>query len=223
MKAYNDWMIEEWSGSAPGRFIPMIIIPLWDPALAAAEVERTAALGAKAIAFSENPYALGLPSIHSRDRYWDPLWTAAQDTGMPICTHVGSSSKLPTTSPDAPFIVTMILAPFNAGITCADWLFSGLFVRFPTLKLCLSEGGIGWMPYVLERCEYSLERQGAWLSTMEMSLNFDEAGTNLEVTPADRAINYSESPTKLFRDHSMDALSMTNTGLGLSTSSASTM
>ena len=39
VKAYNDWMIEEWCGSAPGRYIPLIILPLWDPALAA-EAQR---------------------------------------------------------------------------------------------------------------------------------------------------------------------------------------
>ena len=60
----------------PGRFIPMMIIPLWDPVAAAAEIERTAALGAKSIAFSENPTKLGLPSIHTD--YWDPVFQACE-------------------------------------------------------------------------------------------------------------------------------------------------
>jgi predicted TIM-barrel fold metal-dependent hydrolase len=201
VQAYNDWMIEEWSGSAPGRFIPMIILPLWDARLAATEVERTAGIGAKAIAFSENPHALGLPSIHDRDGYWDPLWSAAQDTGMPICCHIGSSSKLPTTSPDAPFIVSVVLTPMNAAWTCVDWLFSGLFIRFPRLKLCLSEGGIGWIPYVLERCEYSLDRQGAWSAKKELSLEFGDTGVKVIMKDSDRAANYSVPPTQLFRDH----------------------
>ena len=72
VQAWNDFILEEFAAAYPGRFIPMMIIPLWDPAAAAAEIERTAALGAKSIAFSENPTKLGLPSIHTD--YWDPVF-----------------------------------------------------------------------------------------------------------------------------------------------------
>src|SRR6478752_6137326 len=61
VKAYNDWMIEEWCGTVPGRLVPLIIVPLWDPAEAAKEIERCASLGAKGISFCENPSRLGLP------------------------------------------------------------------------------------------------------------------------------------------------------------------
>jgi predicted TIM-barrel fold metal-dependent hydrolase len=120
---------------------------------------------------------------------------------MPICCHIGSSSKLPTTSPDAPFIVSVVLTPMNAAWTCVDWLFSGLFIRFPQLKLCLSEGGIGWIPYVLERCEYTLDRQGAWSAKKELSLDFGEDGMKVVMKDSDRAANYSVPPRELFRDH----------------------
>ena len=43
VQAYNDFMLEEWCAAVPGRFIPLVLVPLWDPHLAAAEVERTAA------------------------------------------------------------------------------------------------------------------------------------------------------------------------------------
>ena len=98
VQAYNDWMIDEWCGAAPGRFIPLIIIPLWDPVAAAVEIERCAAKGATAFAFSENPEPLGLPTIHDPDRYWDPVMAAAQDTQMVVCMHVGSSSTMPVIS-----------------------------------------------------------------------------------------------------------------------------
>ena len=45
VRAYNDWMVEQWCGSAPGRYIPLIIIPLWDPQEAATEIRRNAARG----------------------------------------------------------------------------------------------------------------------------------------------------------------------------------
>jgi len=95
LQIYNDWMIDEWCGTVPGRQIPLVIIPLWDPALAAKEIERCAAKGARGLAFSENPEPLGLPTIHDPGRYWDPVMAAAQDTETIVCMHVGSSSTMP--------------------------------------------------------------------------------------------------------------------------------
>jgi predicted TIM-barrel fold metal-dependent hydrolase len=164
VRIYNDWMIEEWCGAAPGRLIPLVILPLWDVALARTEIERTAALGAKAFTFPENPYKLGLPSIYDKDKYWEPLLHAAADAGMPACTHIGSSSALPQSSPDASIEAALTLLPVNLMTTMIDWIFSGVFIRVPELKLCLSEGGIGWIPYALERCDHSFhQRESAFL------------------------------------------------------------
>jgi predicted TIM-barrel fold metal-dependent hydrolase len=102
LQAYNDWHLEDWCGAAPGRYIPLMLIPIWDPALAAKELERVAAKGATAFCFSENPEPLGLPTIHDPDRYWDPVLAAANDLQMVACMHVGSSSTMPVISTDAP-------------------------------------------------------------------------------------------------------------------------
>ena len=163
VQAYNDWMIDEWCGSAPGRYIPLIIIPLWDPKAAAKEIERCAAKGARALAFSENPTCLGLPSIHDKDRYWDPVWAAAQDAEMVVCMHQGSSSHRFEMSDDAPHLATIAwgIGSKLSG-TLIDWLFSPVFLRYPRTKIALSEGGIGWMPYFLERAEQVLEKQKYW-------------------------------------------------------------
>jgi len=198
--AYNDWMIDDWSGQVPGRFIPMIILPLWDPVAAAAEIERCAAKGAKAITFPENPTPLGLPSIHARDRFWDPVMRAANDTGMPLCTHIGSSSQLPTTSKDAPMIVHISVQPVNLMLTTADWVFRGAFARFPQLKLCLSEGGIGWIPYVLERLDTTWDHQRAWASKGHVTLGDAVAGKGGEIHD-EAAWTYDTPPSEIFRQH----------------------
>jgi predicted TIM-barrel fold metal-dependent hydrolase len=170
VQAWNDFILEEFAGDFPGRFIPMMIIPLWDPKAAAKEIERTAALGAKSIAFSENPVPLGLPSIHTD--YWDPVWQACNDTGFVISTHVGSSSNLIRTSPDMPTLAFMAYsAAANQAGTLLDWLFSGNFVRYPNLKLALSEGSIGWIPYFLERAEQVVDKQRYWASKYDINMN----------------------------------------------------
>jgi predicted TIM-barrel fold metal-dependent hydrolase len=151
--AYNDWMVDEWSAGTDGRLIPLCIVPLWDPHEAAAEVRRNAARGVHAVCFSEIPYHLGLPSVHDPDGYWDPLFAACAETDTVVCMHIGSSSKMPATSPDASAAVQATLSFNNAMGSLSDFLFSGVLVRFPTMKLAYSEGQIGWLPYILERAD----------------------------------------------------------------------
>jgi predicted TIM-barrel fold metal-dependent hydrolase len=158
--AYNDWMVDEWCGDSGGRLIPLPIIPLWDAELAAAEVRRNADRGAHAVCFSEIPAVLGLPSIHTGD--WDPFFAACAETRTVVCMHIGSSSKMPATSADAPVAVAATLSFGNAMSSLTDFLFSGVLVRFPDLKLAYSEGQIGWIPYILERADDVWLEHRAW-------------------------------------------------------------
>ena len=160
VRAYNDWMVEEWCGGSSGRLVPLCLIPLWDADLAATEVRRNAARGVRAVAFSEIPPHLGLPSIHSG--HWDPFFDACADTGTVVCMHIGSSSKMPATSVDAPVAVAATLSFGNAMASLADFLFSGVLVRFPDLRLVYSEGQIGWLPYILERADDVWREHRAW-------------------------------------------------------------
>src|SRR5215207_1159340 len=72
VRAYNDFVIEEWCPAGPpGMFVPTIISHLWDPALGADEIRRCGEKGARAISFPENPVPLGLPSYFTD--HWDPV------------------------------------------------------------------------------------------------------------------------------------------------------
>ncbi|MCX4090879.1 amidohydrolase family protein [Nocardia sp. alder85J] len=164
LKAYNDWLVEDWCGSAPGRYIPLMLIPLWDPRLAVTEMERMAERGVTTFAFSENPAPLGLPTIHDKDRYWDPVMSAAADLGMVASMHVGSSSQVPKIAPDTPFMANLTWGAMRTSGTMLSWLFSDMFEKYPNLKIALSEGEIGWMPYYLERAEQVLDKQRHWVA-----------------------------------------------------------
>jgi predicted TIM-barrel fold metal-dependent hydrolase len=197
VRAWNDFILEEFAGAHPGRFIPMMIIPLWDPKLAAAEIERTAALGAKSIAFSENPTKLGLPSIHTD--FWDPMFQAASDANQVISMHVGSSSNLIRTSDDMPTLAFMAYsAAANQAGTLLDWLFSGNFERFPGLRIALSEGSIGWIPYFLERAEQVIDKQRFWASRFDINMN---AAHDRGESFGEASFNLDTDIRKLFKDH----------------------
>jgi len=161
LKAYNDWHVEEWCGTYPGRFIPLMIPPIWDPQEMAAEVHRMAAKGCHAVSFSENPEKLKLPSFHSD--HWDPFWQACSDEGTIVCLHIGSSSQLVITAQDAPIDVLITLQPMNIVQCAADLMWSRVIREFPDLRISLSEGGIGWIPYFLERAEQVLDKQRYWV------------------------------------------------------------
>ena len=160
IRAYNDWMIEEWCGDSGGRLVPLAIVPLWDAHLAAEEIRRVRAKGVKAVTFSEIPAYLGLPSIHSGE--WDPFFAACDELGVSVHIHIGSSSKMPSTSADAPPLVASALTFGNAMSSLVDYLLSGVLVRFPNLKIAYSEGQIGWLPYVLERTDKVWEHNRGW-------------------------------------------------------------
>ena len=160
LRAYNDWHIEEWCGTYPGRMIPLAITPIWDPQLMAAEVRRVAAKGCHAVTFSENPTKIGLPSYHSD--HWDPFLQACVDTGTVLCLHIGSSSQTVMTSADAPIDAMITLQPMNIVQCAADLVWSPMFKKFPALRVALSEGGIGWVPYFLERIDYVYSHHRAW-------------------------------------------------------------
>ena len=166
VRAYNDWMVEEWCGDSNGRLIPLTIVPLWDAELAASEVRRNAERGVRAVCFSEIPAHLSLPSIHSGE--WEPFITACEDTATVICMHIGSSSRMPATSGDAPVAVAATLSFNNAMASLADWLFSGILVRHPKLTLAYSEGQIGWLPYALERADDVWLEHRAWAGVKDL-------------------------------------------------------
>jgi predicted TIM-barrel fold metal-dependent hydrolase len=162
VRAYNDWMVEEWAGDSDGRLIPLCIVPLWDPQLATAEVQRNAARGVRAVAFSELPGKVGLPTIHDPSRYWEPFFAACAATDTVVFMHIGSGSHWITSSPDAPPGVTATLVFLTTAMALTDWLFSGILARHPRLKVCFAEGQIGWMPYVVERADKLWAKGDIW-------------------------------------------------------------
>lgn len=181
VRAWNDFSIDEWSAAAPGRFVPLAILPLWDIDLAVTELQRVAAKGARTVSFPDSPVPLGLPSFHHD--HWGPLWDVFEDTGIPVSLHFGSGSFVPGFSfsaaalapnaaggayqqistrrnagepakDDVPPAVSFVVYATNLMWSTTDLLLSGQLQKHPGLKFMLSEGGIGWIPYIAERADW---------------------------------------------------------------------
>jgi predicted TIM-barrel fold metal-dependent hydrolase len=172
VRAWNDWHIDEWAGAYPDRIIPCQIPYFLDPDVGAAEILRNADRGFKAVSFSESPQQLGLPTLHSG--HWDPMLRACDATETVLNLHIGSSGTSPSTAPDAPPDTIGVLFFGYAMFAAVDWLYSLAPVRFPNLKICMSEGGIGWVAGLLDRLDHMLsyhEMYGTW--------------TGIDLTPAE--------------------------------------
>jgi predicted TIM-barrel fold metal-dependent hydrolase len=163
IRANNDWHKEVWADAYPDRIIACQVPYLLDPQIGAAEIRRNAERGFKAVTFPEAPEKLGLPSLHTG--HWDPVMQACEDTETVICLHIGSASSLPSTSSDAPADAIGVLAFGFAMFSAVDWLYSMIPVRFPRIKIAMSEGGIGWVPGLLDRLDHVLayhDIYGTW-------------------------------------------------------------
>ena len=165
-RAWNDWHLDYWAGTHPERIIPLQLPWLRDPAAAAEEVRVNAARGFRAVSFPELPFHGGWPTLHSGA--WDPFFAACEETETVVCLHTGSGQWAPSPAPDTPFETITTLFPANALVACADWLWSGVPVRFPRLRIAMSEGGLGWVLMLAERADYVLAHSasgaegGAW-------------------------------------------------------------
>jgi predicted TIM-barrel fold metal-dependent hydrolase len=159
VRAWNDWLHEEWYRAHPTRIIPCGIAYLTDVAEAVREIERNAERGFRSVTLPERPQAIGLPNLWDR-AHWEPIIRACLETDTVISLHVGSSGgyPIPPGAPAMPLGSTMFGQLSLAA--CSEWLWSGFPREHPELKIAMSEGGIGWVPMLIDRLENLVDRSG---------------------------------------------------------------
>jgi len=160
LRAYNDWHILEWCATDAARFIACALLPTWNMDATVEEIKRIAAMGCTSVTLTENPTRIGLPSIHNA--YWEPLWQALVEHDITICLHIGSGNPQPHASDETPIEAWISTMPMSIAVGAADWLQLEALHRYPDMKIFLSESGIGWIPYFLERSDYAHWRHKAW-------------------------------------------------------------
>jgi predicted TIM-barrel fold metal-dependent hydrolase len=177
IRAYNDWLGEEYCTVAPDRLIGMGVMPITNVDDAIAEMEHCARLGLKGILLGALPSGLGYPTPED-----DKFWAAAVDLDMPVTVHVafnrtGARATQPTFKypREEPAIMGRIRRPFlewitNFGlppaISIAQLVLAGVFERFPTLKVFFAETRLGWVPFWLEHADLWYQRHIGWAEDM---------------------------------------------------------
>jgi predicted TIM-barrel fold metal-dependent hydrolase len=140
VSAYSDWELDEWCGTDPNRFISCQLPWLRDPEIAANGIRRNAERGFVSVSFSENQEIMGFQSPYSGK--WDDFFQACADTDTVSNLHIGSAGRIHKPSTDSPTDVTVALFLLCGIETVVDWIYARIPVKFPGLKIVLSEAGI---------------------------------------------------------------------------------
>jgi len=181
IRAYNDWL-SEFCAVAPQRLIGLALVQLESPEFAAAEIERAAGMGLRGVVVNAMPDTTGAEPIFSPA--YESVWQAAESNEMPISLHIGHSRSL------AAIMAAMSASKRDAGnplsasgsgtgiaemfftMTCLDMaepvsllIFSGVVERYPGLQFAIAESGIGWIPFVIERMDYTFNRHRLWMKS----------------------------------------------------------
>ena len=157
VRAYNDWLLEEWA-SVSDRFVPQCLAPLFPIDAAVQEIRRCVKNGHRGVIYPSVPMELrDVP--HINDSAYDPLWATCQDLGVPICFHAGASSAIQIPayegySPTLAAAFQAITRPASSVSVLVNLLISKILMRFPHLKVVLAESGLGWGAYLLEYTDY---------------------------------------------------------------------
>jgi uncharacterized protein len=163
LEIFNDANAETQAASG-NRLLPMAILPAWDIDGCVREVERAKSLGLRGVNLTSDPQDLGSPDL--ANRAWDPVWEACAGLEMPVHFHIGASlttmnffGNYPWESHDDDTKLAIggaLLFIGNARVV-VNLICSGMFDRYPALKMVSVESGMGWVPFILEALDYEMD------------------------------------------------------------------
>ena len=149
-RAENDWLASEIQAVAPDRLVPAALMPILDVQDAVDELHHAAEIGL---------HIVSMPTGHPpgardyNDASWEPLWAAAEEAGMVIGFHIGTSGADQASVFRGPggAILNYVQTGFDGIYAAMKLVASGALERHPRLRILVSEGGATWVPYIGDR------------------------------------------------------------------------
>lgn len=203
VRAYNDYVIEEWT-AVSDRFIPQCIVPLHPVEATVAEIERAAARGHRGVICPAIPMHLrDVPHINEPE--YDRIWATCQEMGLPLCLHAGFSAnvQLPPYAGLTPKLAAALAAmtgPAASVFAVTNMLFSRILMRFPDLQVVFAESALGWGSFLLEYADHQFEQDRVYLEGYDLKPSeifkrqcyltgwYDPVAIHTKYLPADRIL-----------------------------------
>ena len=154
----------DYCSAAPDELYAVATLPSQDPDLAAAELRRAVEDdGFVAGWIRPNPTREGNRTLDHPSL--EVLWSTAEDLGVPLCTHSGTTALEPTAGIDraSTFLLAHALAhPFEAMLAFGSLFQGRVFERHPRLRFGFMEANAGWAPFWIDRLDEHYEIMG-WM------------------------------------------------------------
>jgi predicted TIM-barrel fold metal-dependent hydrolase len=171
MRAWNDWLAQEYCAEAPDRLLGVGLIPVSNIDAALAELRHCKELGLPTVNLAAFPAGHRYPSEED-----DRFWAAALETGMPLSVHVSMSAKDRSGEPafkylkmpmgykwaGTDYVVRCARYGLRGALNAAQMIFHGVFDRFPDLRIYFAENQIGWLPLYLQQFDRQYDRSHHW-------------------------------------------------------------
>ena len=150
VRAFNDFLAEDYCAVAPDRLIGNAVIPASGVEDAIAELKRARGIGLRSICLGSFPNGSGAPAPED-----DLFWREAIELGMPITAHSAMgdrSNPLLVQSARGTFDLEMsmlsrTMPPPVVGIV--RMILSGVLDRIPELRVYFAETNASWIPGLL--------------------------------------------------------------------------
>jgi predicted TIM-barrel fold metal-dependent hydrolase len=166
VRAYNDWLVEEW-GAISSSFIPQCIVPVYPVSATVAEIKRAVSIGHRGVVFPALPSLLReLPG--PADAGYDAVWRTCEELDIPLCLHSGCATEIqfPAYAGFSGLLANAFQAitrPLSSSFILATALFSDILLRHPKLKVIFADCPVGWGMFSLETLDYMSRLEGATL------------------------------------------------------------
>ncbi|MGE0387661.1 MAG: amidohydrolase family protein [Gammaproteobacteria bacterium] len=150
VRAYNDYVAEDWSAVAPDRLICNAVIPSTGVDDAIAELRRAQRIGLKSVCLGPFPNGGGAPAPED-----DRFWHAALEIGMPVTAHATMGVRTqPLLIQSAAGVFDLATSMMSRTIAppimaMTQMIVSGVFDRIPELRIFFAETNAAWLPQVL--------------------------------------------------------------------------
>ena len=167
VQAYNDFIAEEYAAFAPDRFFPIAAIPMICVADSIAEMKRVAGLGLKGVMLTGFPSGKSVPSPED-----DGFWAESLAMNMPVTIHVdldregargqGTLISYPKARGNGDIAQQVARFAQRGAVNAVQMIMTGVFDRFPSLRVLMAENQIGWVPTFMTVADERYDRHIHW-------------------------------------------------------------